>query len=29
MNRVESYNGHFIIDSKPGQGCKILITLPV
>ena len=29
MNRVESYNGHFIIDSKPGKGCKILITLPV
>lgn len=29
MNRVESYNGHFIIDSKPGNGCKILITLPV
>ena len=29
MNRVESYNGHFIIDSKPGEGCKILITLPV
>lgn len=29
MNRVESYNGHFIIDSRPGEGCKILITLPV
>ena len=29
MNRVESYNGHFIINSKPGEGCKILITLPV
>ena len=29
MNRVGYYNGFVIIDSKPGQGCTLAVTLPI
>ncbi|MEI9959534.1 MAG: ATP-binding protein [Ferruginibacter sp.] len=28
MNRIESYNGEMNIDSSPGNGCIISITIP-
>ena len=28
INRVESFNGQVEIKSKPGSGCKLLITIP-
>jgi signal transduction histidine kinase len=27
-NRVESFNGEFIVNSTPGDGCEIKITIP-
>jgi signal transduction histidine kinase len=29
LNRIESYNGRILIDSIPGNGCKIEITIPL
>ena len=29
FNRVEFYNGSVQFDSSPGQGCKLLITIPI
>jgi signal transduction histidine kinase len=29
LNRVESYNGRVFIESQPGPGCKIDITVPI
>ncbi|HKO79029.1 MAG TPA: PAS domain-containing sensor histidine kinase, partial [Chitinophagaceae bacterium] len=29
LNRIESYNGEITIDSIPGNGCKIEITIPL
>jgi signal transduction histidine kinase len=29
MNRVGYYNGFVIIDSKPGQGCTLAVTIPL
>jgi two-component system sensor histidine kinase UhpB len=28
MNRVESFNGNMVVDSSPGKGCKIEVTIP-
>ncbi len=28
MNRIESFNGDMIIESAPGSGCRIAITIP-
>jgi two-component system sensor histidine kinase UhpB len=28
MNRIESYNGHINIESSPGNGCKVHVTIP-
>ena len=29
MNRVGYYNGAVMIDSKPGQGCTLTVTIPI
>jgi PAS domain S-box-containing protein len=29
MNRIDSYNGELVIDSKPGAGCRIEVKIPV
>ena len=29
VNRIESYNGEVIIESRPGKGCKVEITIPL
>jgi signal transduction histidine kinase len=29
VNRVESYNGKVKIETQPGMGCKLMITVPV
>ncbi len=28
MNRIESYNGNIDIESSPGKGCKVQVTIP-
>jgi PAS domain S-box-containing protein len=28
INRVESYNGEVLIDSRPGEGCRIEVRMP-
>jgi signal transduction histidine kinase len=28
INRIESYNGEVILESSPGNGCKLEIRIP-